>query len=169
MSGSTEEWGGILETNGVTSHPMSSEMFYNGSSQSKLPCRMGQENRLLDRTSRAIQQHRLTMKILKEGNKPSAPWWVGLKLTCDCGCKVELEEGDHVGTNDGYPGSYTQRSRDIFVTCPNCKRGIKYKSTQPWYPDDAPQWPERPLCTLGTSTPQYSHIRDFDRGVPVGE
>lgn len=94
------------------------------------------------------------MKILKEGNKPSAPWWVGLKLTCDCGCQVELEDGDHVGDCDAFPGSYSKRYRDLLVTCPSCKRSIKYKSIRSNWPDPVPQWPPRPTYTLGNFDPQ---------------
>lgn len=91
------------------------------------------------------------MKILQEGIKPAAPWWVGLKLTCDCGCQIELEEGDFKG--DPSLASTLDRN-NLCVTCPCCKNGIRFKSTQPWYPDDTPRWPERPPYTLGNFDPQ---------------
>lgn len=64
------------------------------------------------------------MKIIREGTKPGPPWWVGVKLTCACGCEVELEEADRV--HRYFPEGAYRKNSDLAIQCPSCKKDIVF-------------------------------------------
>lgn len=55
------------------------------------------------------------MKILKPGKIEPELWWLGKKYSCrKCGCKFQLEKGDHP-------------NNDLIFTlpCPTCKQVLR--------------------------------------------
>lgn len=68
------------------------------------------------------------MKILQQGIKPAPviPPWVEMEITCPCGCRMELEEGDKVEV-------WKLNGNDaVFLNCPTCNRYIGDQI--PWTP-----------------------------------
>lgn len=65
-----------------------------------------------------IINSKLKMKILVHGDRPKTHWWEGRRPACECGCRIELEDGDDKLEAVKHSGNV------IEIVCPDCCRLI---------------------------------------------